>query len=129
MIRLLISALIRLLANALGLIVAASVLDGMRVNAFSFIFAVVIFTLVELLLEPLLREVSSRKLPALRGSLSLVVTFLGLVITDLASSGFSIRGISTWLFATVLVWIAALVAGMILPILLVKRAVKERREH
>ncbi|MEI6453688.1 MAG: phage holin family protein, partial [Actinomycetes bacterium] len=104
MIRLLISALIRLLANALGLIVAASVLDGMRVNAFSFIFAVVIFTLVELLLEPLLREVSSRKLPALRGSLSLVVTFLGLVITDLVSSGFSIHGLSTWLFATVLVW-------------------------
>ncbi|MCX6512173.1 MAG: phage holin family protein [Actinobacteria bacterium] len=125
MIRLLISALIRLLANALGLIVAASVLDGMRVNAFSFIFAVVIFTLVELLLEPLLREVSSRKLPALRGSLSLVVTFLGLVITDLVSSGFSIHGLSTWLFATVLVWICALVAGIILPLILVKRAVKE----
>ena len=129
MIRLLISALIRLLANALGLIVAASVLDGMRVNAFSFIFAVVIFTLVELLLEPLLREVSSRKLPALRGSLSLVVTFLGLVITDLVSSGFSIHGLSTWLFATVLVWICALVAGIILPLILVKRAVKEHREH
>jgi len=128
-IRLLISALIRLLANALGLIVAASVLDGMRVNAFSFIFAVVIFTLVELLLEPLLREVSSRKLPALRGSLSLVVTFLGLVITDLVSSGFSIHGLSTWLFATVLVWICALVAGIILPLILVKRAVKEHREH
>ena len=54
MIRLLIATAIRLLANAVGLMVAAYILDDMTVSGAAFITAVLIFTVVE---NPLLGDV------------------------------------------------------------------------
>jgi low temperature requirement protein LtrA len=63
--------------------------------------------------------------PALRGGVALVTTFLGLLITTWISSGLQINGAKTWLPAIVIVWLAALVADLILPVLLVKQAVDQ----
>ena len=46
MIRLLVRTLVALAANAVGLIVAAALLDGVRLNATGFITALVVFTIV-----------------------------------------------------------------------------------
>ena len=46
MVRLLVRTLIALVANAVGLIVAALVLDDVQLDATSFVVAVVIFTIV-----------------------------------------------------------------------------------
>ena len=54
MIRLLVRTLIALVANAVGLIVAAAVLDDMQLDATSFVVAVVIFTIEFALLQPFL---------------------------------------------------------------------------
>jgi hypothetical protein len=35
--------------------------------------------------------------------------------------------VSTWLLATVIVWVAALLATLVLPLIFVKKAVEERR--
>jgi putative membrane protein len=51
-----------------------------------------------------------------------VATFIGLVITDVLSTGLHIQSVSTWTFATVVVWLATLVAGLILPMFLFRRA-------
>ena len=51
MIRILLSVVIRLLANIVGLLVAAAILDDMTVNAKGFIIAVLIFTVVEVVVE------------------------------------------------------------------------------
>ncbi len=40
------------------------------------------------------------------------------------ADGLRISGALTWVMATVIVWAAALVAGLLLPVLLVKRAVR-----
>lgn len=127
MIRLLISAGIRLLANTIGLLVATAILDGMTIDASAFVMAVLIFTVVEVVFEPLLRQMAMRSAQALMGSVSLIVTFVGLLVTGLVSDGLQITGVSTWILATIIVWLAALVAGLILPLILVKRAASDRR--
>ena len=65
-------------------------------------------------------------MPALRGGVALVTTFVGLVITASVSDGLSISGTTTWIMATIIVWLAALLAALILPIFLVKKAVATR---
>ncbi len=128
MIRILLAGLIRLLSNAVGLIVAVLLLQDLSVDATSFIVAVLIFTAVEVLIEPLLREVSTARAPALRGSVSLIATFVGLVVTKVFCAGMHLHGLSTWLLATLIVWLAALVASLLLPLIIVKRAVEDHRD-
>jgi putative membrane protein len=121
-VRLLISGAIYMVANAVGLLVAAAVLDDMSINGSAFITEVVIFTVVEVVIQPLLTQIAIRNARALVGSSALIATLVGLVVTAWVSDGLTIDGAWTWVLATVIVWAAALIAGLILPVLLVKRA-------
>ena len=126
MIRLLVRTAIAVGANAIGLLVAAAVLDGFEINAVSFFAAVGIFTIVMALLQPFL-AVQLRLLgPAALGGVALVATLASLVITDLLSDGFSVSGVGTWIAAAVVVWLAALVATIVLPYLGLKKFLQER---
>ncbi len=126
MIRLLVGAGLRLLANAVGLVVAAVVLDDMTLSGAAFVIAVLIFTVVEVLVDPLLTKIAFTSVPALRGGVALVTTFVGLLVTATVSDGLDIDGVQTWVLATLIVWLAALLAALILPVLLVKKAVDAR---
>jgi hypothetical protein len=56
-----------------------------------------------------------------------VTTLVGLLITTWISSGLQITGVKTWVLATLIVRLAASVAALNLPALLVGRAVDQRR--
>jgi putative membrane protein len=128
MIRLIVRTLIALVANAVGLIVAAAVLDGMHMNVSSFFLAVIIFTIVFALMQPFLEAQFRRSRSAALGGVALIATFVALLVTDLLSDGFSINGVGTWIAATVIVWVAALLAAFILPFLGLKKYLEERRD-
>jgi putative membrane protein len=128
-VRALIWFVIDVVGNTIGLLVAWAVLPKFQINAESFVIAVLIFTAVEMLVEPFLRQMTLDGARALRGSVALVATFIGLVITDVLSTGLHIQGVSTWIFATVVVWLATLVAGLILPLFLFRRALDARGGH
>ena len=125
MVRWLISIAIHLGANAIALWIADLVLDDMSIEWSAFMLAVVIFTLVEVIAEPLITKMALSSAPALRGSVALVVTFLGLVVTALVTDGLNIDGATTWILATIIVWLGGLLAGLILPAIFVKRAVDD----
>jgi putative membrane protein len=127
MIRLLISAVVHLAANAVGLLIAAGLLDGLSLDGVAFVTAVLIFTVVEVVAQPLLRQVAMKNANALLGSTALITTFVGLLVTDLISDGMSIEGASTWVLATIIVWLASLLAAVLLPLLFVKRAAQRAR--
>jgi putative membrane protein len=127
-IRLIFRTVVALLANAVGLIVAAALLDDMHLDVTGFVVAVVIFTLVFAVLTPFLAVQLRRAGPAAVGGVSLIATLVSLIITDLISDGFTIDGAVTWLLAAVIVWIASLLAGFILPFLGLKRFLEERRD-
>ena len=128
MIRLLVRTLVALAANAVGLIVAAALLDDMHLDAGGFVVAVVIFTVVFALMQPFLAAQLRRSAPAALGGVALIATLVSLIITDLVSDGFTIDGAVTWLFATMIVWAASVLAAFILPILGLKRFLEERRD-
>ena len=128
MIRLIVRTLVALVANAVGLIVAAAVLDGMHMNASGFFLAVIIFTVVFALMQPFLAAQFRRSRSAALGGVSLIATFIALVVTDLLSDGFTINGVGTWIAATVIVWVASLLAAFILPFLGLKKYLENRRD-
>jgi putative membrane protein len=127
-VRLIFRTIIALLANAVGLIVAAAVLDDMELDVSGFIVAVVIFTIVFALLQPFLVVQLRGAGSAALGGVALLATLASLIITDLLSDGFTIDGGVTWLLAAVIVWAAAVLAAFILPFLGLKRFLEESRD-
>jgi uncharacterized membrane protein YvlD (DUF360 family) len=128
-IRLVVRTGILLAANAVGLLIAASVLDGMHLDATGFIVALVIFTVAVALLQPFLVNAMRRQRASAGalGGVALIATLLSLIITDLLSDGLSINGVGTWLAATVIVWAASVLAAFVLPFLGLKKYLEERR--
>ncbi|MGI9367409.1 MAG: phage holin family protein [Ruegeria sp.] len=114
------SILALLAGNAVGLLLAAALLPGFSIQPLSLIVVVIVFTLVQVVAEPLITKVGEKNVPALKGGVALVVTFLGLLITELVTSGLTVGGISNLLAATLLVWLGAVIAGVLLPIYVFK---------
>ncbi|AUM17949.1 phage holin family protein [Rhodococcus ruber] len=127
MVRLLASAVVALLANALALLVGAWVLPGMSLDGVAFVIAVALFTVTAMLVDPLLRQLAVTKTPALLGSSALVSTLVALIVTSLVSDGLQISGAATWILATVIVWAVALVARMLLPLVVFKKTLAQKR--
>jgi putative membrane protein len=127
LVRLLVRTLIALAANAVGLIVAALVLDDVQLDATSFVVAVVIFTVVFALLQPFLAVQFRRMGSGVIGAVALIATLVSLIVTDLLTDGLSISGVTTWILAALIVWLAALVAALLLPFLGLKKYLEERR--
>ncbi len=126
MIRFIVRTAITLAGSAVGLLVAGALLDGVDIDAGSFILAVVIFTISVALLTPFLANQLRRSNSSALGGVALIATLAGLIITDLLSDGFSIDGVGTWLAAMVIVWVASLAAVFILPYLGLKKYLEER---
>jgi len=128
MIRLLVRTAVLLVANAVGLIVAAGVLDGMTLDATGFIIAVLVFTVAMALMQPFLASQLHRRGSAALGGVALIATLVALIITTLLTDGLSIDGVGTWIAAAVIVWVAALLAAFILPFLGLKKYLEERQK-
>jgi len=129
MVRTLIKVGLTIAGNAIGLLVAAVLLDDVNLDGAAFILAVVIFTVAELILEPLIEKMVTEHAERLRIFTSLVTTFLALLVTDLISDGLDIEGATTWLLATVIVWAGTLLAGVILLRLFLKDRRDDRRDN
>ena len=129
MIRFLVNAAVFLAAAAVGLLVAASVVDGMDIDAMSFITVVVIFAVLQAVLMPFMASVARRNAPVLLGGIGLVTTFVALLVTDLVSDGLSISGVWDWILAALIVWIATMIATIAVPFILVKAGVESARER
>jgi uncharacterized membrane protein YvlD (DUF360 family) len=128
MVRFIVRTAIMLAANAVGLIVAAIVLDGVDLNVSGFIVAVVIFTVALALMTPFLASTMrrNRSSSSALGGVALIATLAALIITDLISDGLSISGVGAWIAATVIVWLASLLAAFVLPYLGLKKYLEER---
>ena len=128
MIRLVVRTAIVLAGNAVGLIIASLMLDGFAINVTGFIVSLVIFTIAVALMTPFLASTMRRNqsTSAALGGVALISTFVALLITDILSDGVSIRGIGTWIAATVIVWVGSLLAVFILPYLGLKKYLDNR---
>ncbi len=79
MIRLIVRTLVVLAGSAVGLIVAATVLDGVDIDVTSFFMDVIIFTIVFALMQPFLGVQLRRGGSGLLGGVALIATFVALL--------------------------------------------------
>ena len=127
MLRLLVRSAIALVANAVGLLIAAALLEGVQLDVGGFAVAVVVFTVVYALIQPFLGVQLRRLGSSALGGVSLLASLVGLIVTDLVSDGLSIDGIGAWLGAAVIVWAGVLLAAFVLPFLGLRKYLEERR--
>jgi putative membrane protein len=121
MLRFLVKTLLSFLANAVGILVAASVVNGFTIHGVSFIVAVTLFTLATVILGPLVIKIALTSAPYLMGGIALVTTFVGLIITTIFTDGLSINGLSAWLASTFIVWVFSILANVLLPLVMFKK--------
>ncbi|HEX3090713.1 MAG TPA: hypothetical protein VHQ23_18820, partial [Ilumatobacteraceae bacterium] len=81
MLRTIITVVVAVLANAIGLIVAAVVLDDMSLGAAAFFLDVLIFTGINVVAQPLIIKTAMQNAPSLTGSSALISSFVALVVT------------------------------------------------
>ncbi|MFD0559966.1 superfamily IV 4 TMS phage holin [Stackebrandtia endophytica] len=99
-----------LVANAVTILIAAAVLPRFWISGFwSFLFAVIIFTLATMGVKALLGRFTKLGTWAA----GLVTTWLALLVTDVLSRGIQVEGIFTWIFAVLIVWAGTLVYDLI----------------
>ena len=128
MIRLLASTVLYVLGNALGLVVAAQLLPGFSIDFWSILIVAAIFTVIVVVITPLLIKISLKNVPQMSGGVALVAILVGLIGTSMFSDGLKISGLSTWILAPLIIWIIALIAGLVLPLFLFKKTMEKVKE-
>jgi hypothetical protein len=122
MLRLIASIILELLANAVGLATAYYFLrPDFTIDVVGFLMVVAIFTVVRFILAPLMMKLSLLYARALLGGCALVTIFVALLVTSLLSDHLTITGTTTWVLATLIVWIFGMVAMLLLPLIIFKK--------
>lgn len=129
MIRLLARAFLQLLANAVGLLAASLLLSNFSIDPLSFIFVTILFTVIEVIAAPLILKIALSSARVLVGGIALVTTFVGLVLTSIFSDGLHISGVSTWIIATLIIWLCSLLASLILPLFIFKQVLNNQKTN
>ena len=128
MMRLIASIVLELCANAIGLLVAKWLLaPDMLISWPGFFIVVAIFSAVRFILAPLLMKLSMRYARVLIGGISLVVILASLVVTSLLTSHLTITGFSTWILATLIIWVFGVAAMLLLPMIIFKKTLAAAR--
>lgn len=102
-------------SSAIGILVAALALRGFRLTFLGFIAAVIVFSVAQALIAPLISYFIEKYAATMTGIVGLISTFLSLWIATLFTGGLQIKGIGTWVLATLLVWIVTMFATVLLP--------------
>jgi hypothetical protein len=100
-------------ANTASLAFAAWLFDGFNIRFGWFVVAVVLFTALTVVLRGVVVSTVNRFARGFTIIGGLVLTLLGLALTDLAvpASGFAIEGVGTWVGVTLIVWAAGVAYG------------------
>jgi hypothetical protein len=108
---------------AVGILVSSAVLSKFSIDATAVVEAVLIFWLVHLVVQLFaLKVLVHEPSIALAGLLALASTIVALIIVNAIVSGLRIHGFQTYVFATLIIWVATSISDMI-----GRRMIKARR--
>src|SRR6478735_1440090 len=120
--------ILNILANTVGLLAAAVLLDDFSINGPAFVIAVAIFSLSTAVLGPLVISIALKQASFLIGGIALVTTLVGLLITTLVSGGITIHGVSTWIIATLIVWVFSIIGNLLLPFIIFRKTLQKAKQ-
>ena len=104
---------VSLATNAIALLIVALIFEKVRISWLTFIIAVVVFSVISLIVTPVVTSLVRQYAIALASLASLLATFIALLITDILSSGLDIEGAGTWIGATLIVWLATMIVTFV----------------
>ena len=108
---------------AAGLVVSDAVLSDLSMGATALVEATVVFWLVHLAVQFLaLRVLIRQPSVALAGLLAIGSTIVSLVVVNFVVPGLHVHGPSTYLFATLIIWLTTALADFV-----GRRMIRERR--
>jgi hypothetical protein len=92
---------------AVGIVVSAILLDDFSIDPGALVVSTILFWIVHLVVQFLaLRVLVRQPSVALAGLLALASTIVALIVVNILVSGMSIHGISTYVLATLIIWLA-----------------------
>lgn len=125
MVRNLLNLAIFLATAAIALLITSLLVPGFRVHPGGFIVAILVFAVVQALVEWLVRSLFHRAAPTIAGIAGLISTFLALWIASLFG-GVSFDGVGGWIIATVIVWVITAILGWVAAKFITPRFDKDR---
>lgn len=98
-------------ANGVLLLIAAILFDRFELDFLGWIIGTVLFTVFTVALRGIATSLASKYASGFTWVGGLVLTWLGLLLTDLLTSAdhFSIEKFWTWFWATIIVWIGTII--------------------
>ena len=130
MIRFLLRMLIWFLAAFIGIIAADLFIPGFKVNGITgYVIVPLVFAVIQSILTPFLDGFTRRRARMFSGGIGIVSAAIALGVTNLISGALSIDGVGTWLAAALIVWVFGALAAFLLPFVIIKRAVDDRRDR
>ena len=133
MITLLFRTLTYLVSAGIGLIVADLVLPGFQIQWdkwWGFVICIVIFAILQSILSPLIARLADRYAPVLMGGIGIFSTLVALIVVVLLPiGGLRIVDVTGWLLGAVIVWLISALGTVLLPLIFLKREVRERRKR
>jgi hypothetical protein len=118
--QILLRTVVLLASWAIGLLVAAWVVPRVSLSASGFIAGVVIFAVAQAVLSWWILKLPRAYASLLLGSTGLALTLLALILASKFTGGLSIRGVESWVSATLVVWLVTTVGAVLLPDVLVR---------
>jgi len=120
------------LASAgIGLIVADLALTGFQIEWdkwWGFVICIVIFATLQSILGPWIAKLADRYAPVLMGGIGIVSTLVALIIVVLLPiGGLRITDLAGWIVGAVIVWVVTAICTIVLPLIFLKREVKDKR--
>lgn len=119
--RMLVRVALFLGSGAVALLVAWLLLGSdFRLSVLGFLTAVIVFSIAQVAVAPLVDKLARRYATPLLGGVGLISTFIALWVATLLSGGLRIHGVSTWIAATLIVWLVTALATLLAPRLLTR---------
>jgi hypothetical protein len=111
----LLRGLARLVAWGIGLLLADWAVPHVSVSASGFIVAVVVFSVVQTFLSFFILKLPHGFAALLLGSVALAMTLVAMILASVLTHGLAIRGVASWLAATLVVWLSTTIGAILLP--------------
>jgi hypothetical protein len=103
-----------LVGIAAGIVLSAAILSGVHVSASGLVVATLVFWVVHIVVSFLaLRVLVRQPSLALAGLLAVASTIASLIVVSLVVSDLSIRGMSTYFFATLVIWATTAIGDLV----------------
>lgn len=110
-------------SSALGLLLASGIVqEGFRINLVGIVVAVAVFGLAQSFFDWLLTRIWKKSSSPMLGGVGLISTALALLVASL-TQGITITSPTSWVLASLVVWLVSALGTWLLPLWLLKKKV------